>query len=43
MLAGDGVPKVWDIALSPNKAYAAVVQSVAGDAAKLQVWCLQIM
>ena len=37
MLAGDGVPKVWDIALSPSKAYAAVVQSVAGDAAKLQV------
>ena len=37
MLAGDGVPKVWDIALSPNKAYAAVVQSVPGDPQKLQV------
>ncbi len=37
MLAGDGVLKVWDVALSPNKAYAAVVQSVPGDQQKLQV------
>ena len=31
MLAGEGVAKIWDIALSPNKAYVAVVQSVPGD------------
>ena len=37
MLAGDGVPKIWNMALSPNKAYAAVVQSVPADPQKLQV------
>lgn len=37
MLAGDGVPKIWNMALSPNKAYAAVVQSVPADHQKLQV------
>ena len=37
MLAGEGVPRVWNLALSPNKAYAAVVQSVPGEQRKLQV------
>lgn len=37
MLAGDGVPKIWNMALSPNKAYAAVVQSAPADHQKLQV------
>ncbi|DBB08551.1 TPA: WD repeat-containing protein 49 [Trebouxia sp. C0006] len=36
MLAGEGVPRVWNLALSPNKAYAAVVQSVPGEQRKLQ-------
>ena len=39
MLAGDGVSKVWNIALSPNKAYAAVVQSDPAEQQKLQVHC----
>ena len=37
MLAGEGVPKIWNVALSANKACAAVVQSVPADHQKLQV------
>ena len=37
LLANEGVPRIWNVDLSPNKAYAAVVQSVPGDTQHLQV------
>ena len=40
LLANEGVPRIWNLALSPNKAYAAVVQSVPGDGQQLQVRAL---
>lgn len=43
LLANEGVPRIWHIDLSPNKAYAAVVQSVPGDNHHLQVLYEQVL